>query len=47
MPTLKPITGKGNGITKNGKDQIRLTLRLVISSHFLEMQGYPMTEQYE
>lgn len=47
MPTLKPMIRKGNRFTTNGKDQVRLILGLVMSPGFPEMQGYPMTEQYE
>lgn len=46
MPTLKPVSGKVNKITTNGKDQIRLTLGLVMGPGFPEMQRFPMTELY-
>ena len=47
MPIHKPITGKGNRIITDDKNQIRLTLGLVMSPGFPEVQGCPMTEQYQ
>lgn len=44
-PVLKPIPDKGNRVTTNGRDQIRLTLGLVVSPGFPEVQGCPTTEQ--
>lgn len=47
MPVPKPVTGYKNRMTTNGKDQIIFTLGLVMSPGFPEVQGCPVTEQFQ